>query len=70
MLVDLLISILAFIAIIFGIGVLFAKGLGNFLAGGICIFAGMYAFDTKTFWPLILGFAGLWVLRILGFEER
>lgn len=51
-------------------GVLFAKGVGNFLAGGICIFAGIYAFDTKTFWPLALGFAGLWVLRILGFEKR
>jgi len=67
---ELLIAILAAVAVIFGIVLLFSKGAGSFLAAGISIFAGVYAYDSKALWPLAVGFAGLWALRLLGFEKR
>jgi hypothetical protein len=66
---DLLITILAGIAVIFGIFVIFAGGVGNFLGGGVAVIAGIYAYDTKSFIPLIVGFAAMWVLRLLGFDK-
>ena len=67
---SLFITILAALFILFGIGLLFAKGSGAFLASGTSIIAGIIAFDEKSFMPLIVGFAVLWVLRLLGFETR
>ena len=66
----LLISILATMFILFGIGLLFAKGVGAFLASATTIIAGIIAYDEKSFLPLVIGFAILWVLRLLGFENR
>jgi hypothetical protein len=67
---DLLITILAVLFILFGIGLLFAKGVGSFLASAATIIAGIVAYDEKSFLPLALGFAALWVLRLLGLEDR
>lgn len=66
---DLLITILAGISVLFGIFVVFAGGVGNFLGGGVAVLAGMYAYDTKTFIPLVVGFALMWILRLLGFDK-
>jgi hypothetical protein len=66
----LLVNILSVIAILFGIGLVFAQGLGSLIAGAICVVAGMTAYDQESLVPLLMGFASLWVLRILGFEKR
>ena len=65
----LLINILSGIAILFGIGLVFAQGLGSLIAGAICVVAGMTAYDQGSLMPLLIGFACLWILRILGFEK-
>ncbi len=67
---SLLITILAILFIVFGIGLLFAKGTGAFLASATTIIAGIIAYDEKSFLPLVIGFAIIWVLRLLGFENR
>lgn len=61
--------ILAGISIIFGIFVIASGGGANFLGGGVAVIAGMYAFDSKTFTPLIVGFVIMWILRLLGFDK-
>ena len=67
---ELLINILSVIAILFGIGLVFAQGFGSLIAGGICVVAGMAAYDQISLVPLLIGFGCLWVLRLLGFEKR
>ncbi len=67
---DLLIIILAVLSILFGIGLLFTKGFGNFLAAGTAIFAGIIAYDEMSLWPIGIGFAILWGLRLLGYEGK
>jgi|GEM_PF-3055965 hypothetical protein len=67
---ELLINILSTIAILFGIGLVFANGVGSLIAGAVCVIAGITAYDQISFVPLLIGFACLWVLRILGLEKR
>ena len=67
---ELLISILSGISILYGIVLFFAQGGGSFIASIVCLGSGVYAYDTKSFTPLIVGFALLWVLRLAGFEKR
>lgn len=67
---ELLISILSTIFIIFGIGLIFSPARGSTIAAVITILAGVIAIDDKSFIPLIIGFGLLWVLRIVGVEQR
>ena len=62
--------ILSVMAILFGIGLVFAKGVGSLIAGIVCVIAGMAAYDQISLVPLLIGFGCLWVLRLLGFEKR
>ena len=66
----LLISILAGLFILFGIGLLFSPARGSGLAGLICIGSGVFAYDDKSLMPIVIGFGLLWVLRALGIEQR
>lgn len=66
----LLITILAAIAVLFGIGLFFSPARGSGIAGVICIGAGVFAYDERSLIPLGIGFGLLWILRILGVEER
>jgi hypothetical protein len=66
----LLITILAGIAVLFGIGLFFSPARGSGIAGVICIGAGVIAYDDKSLMPLAVGFGLLWVLRLLGIEQR
>lgn len=67
---DLLISILAGLFILFGIGLFFSPARGAGLAGIISIGSGVFSYDEKSLVPLVVGFGLLWVLRILGIEQR
>jgi hypothetical protein len=66
----LLITILAAIFLLFGIGLLFSPARGAFIAGAICIGSGVYAYDEKSLIPLFVGFGLLWGMRLLGIEQR
>jgi cation transport ATPase len=66
---DVLVVLGGVVAIIFGLGVIMNKGFGNFLAGVAACGAGFIAIDTKSFIPLGVGFAILWVLRLTGLEK-
>jgi hypothetical protein len=66
----LLITILSAIFILFGIGLLFSPARGAFFAGAICIGSGVYAYDEKSLSALAIGFGLLWVMRLLGIEQR
>ncbi len=66
----LLITILAAIAVLFGIGLFFSPARGSGIAGVICVGAGVFAYDEKSLLPLAIGFGLLWILRILGIEQR
>jgi hypothetical protein len=66
----LLITILAGISVLFGIGLFFSPARGSGIAGVICIGAGVIAYDDKSLMPLAIGFGLLWVLRLLGVEQR
>jgi hypothetical protein len=67
---NLLISILAGVFILFGLGLFFSPTRGTVIAGVICIGAGLFAYDGKSLIPLVIGFGLLWVLRLLGFEDH
>jgi len=67
---ELLINILSIIAILFGIGLVFAQGIGSLIAGAVCVIAGVTAYDQISFVPLLIGFGCLWVLRLIGFEKK
>lgn len=66
----LLITILAAIAVLFGIGLFFSPARGSGIAGVICIGAGVIAYDERSLMPLAIGFGLLWVLRLIGIEQR
>jgi hypothetical protein len=66
----LLITILAGISVLFGIGLIFSPARGAGIAGVICIGAGVIAYDHRSLLPLAIGFGLLWVLRLLGIEKR
>jgi hypothetical protein len=66
----LLITILAAIAVLFGIGLFFSPARGSGIAGVICIGAGVFAYDERSLIPLAIGFGLLWVLRLIGIEQR
>lgn len=65
----LLITILAAIAVLFGIGLFFSPARGSGIAGVICVGAGVIAYDERSLIPLGIGFGLLWILRILGIEK-
>ncbi len=65
----LLILILAGAAIIFGITVIIAGGFKNFVGGGISVVSGMYAFDTQSLLPLLVGFVLMLGLQAIGFDR-
>jgi hypothetical protein len=67
---ELLINILSIIAILFGIVLFISGGVGSLIAGAVCVIAGVTAYDQISLVPLLIGFACLWVLRLLGFEKR
>jgi hypothetical protein len=67
---DLLISILAGLYILFGLGLFFSPARGSGVAGLICIGSAVFAYDDKSLMPLAIGFGLLWVLRLFGVEER
>lgn len=67
---QLLITILATVLIIYGLVLFLAPGKGSFIAAVICIGCGVYAYDSQTFLPLVGGVIALFVLRALGMEKR
>lgn len=67
---SLLVTILSAIFVIFGIGLMFSPARGAFIAALISIGSGVYAYDEKSLIPLAVGFGLLWVLRLMGVEQR
>lgn len=67
---NLLITIVSGMSILFGIGLFFSPARGSLIASIILIGAGVIAYDEKAFTPLLVGFGLLWLLRIFGIEER
>lgn len=57
------------VAIVFGFFVMLNKGVGNKLAGVSSAVAGIIAIGEESFIPLIIGFALLWVFRLIGLEK-
>ena len=66
---NLLLSILSVIFIIYGLVLFFTGSKGSVIAGIVCLGAGVYSYDTNSFTPLFIGFALLWALRAIGLEE-
>lgn len=66
---SLLITILAGISVLFGLGLIFSRRIGSLAAAAVSVIAGIAAYDQKSFIPLMIGFGCLWVLRLLGFER-
>jgi len=67
---NLLISILAGIFILFGLGLIFSPSRRSGMAGVICIGSGVFTYDDKSLMPLTIGFDLLWVLRLSDFEDH
>ncbi len=67
---NLMLPILCVVFILYGLVLFFTAPRAGMLAGAICVFAGMYAYDTHSFMPLAVGFCLLWVLRLMGLEQR
>ena len=67
---DLLINVLTTIYLIFGLGLLFSPARGSGIAGVICIGAAVIAYDERSFLALVIGFGLLWILRLMGIEQR
>ncbi len=67
---ELLINILATLAIASGILLLVSPARGSLIASIICFGSGILAYDEKSLIPIVVGFGLLWLLRILGFENR
>ena len=57
------------LAIVFGFFVMLNKVAGNKLAGVSSAVAGIVAIGEESFISLIVGFALLWVFRLIGFEK-
>lgn len=53
----------------FGFFVMLNKVAGNKLAGVSSAVAGIVAIGEESFISLIVGFALLWVFRLIGFEK-
>lgn len=66
---EIIIALLSLSAIVFGVMVISQKGVGNFLAGGVAILAALHAYNEMVFWPLLVGYAVLWVFRAIGLEK-
>lgn len=66
----LLITILAALFVLFGIGLFFSPARGAFVAGVVCIASGVFAYYEKSLIPLAVGFGLLWVMRLVGIEQR
>jgi hypothetical protein len=60
----LLITILAAMFVLFGIGLFFSPARGSGIAGVICIGAGVIAYDDRSLLPLAIGFGLLWVFSL------
>jgi len=67
---NLLLQILCVVFVLYGLVLFFTAPRAGMLAGAICVFAGMYAYDAHSFMPLAVGFGLLWVLRSIGMEQR
>ena len=67
--IDLVITILSFLAIGYGVMVISQKGAGNFLGCGVVVLGGLFAYNQKSFIPIAIGFALMWVFKLIGFEE-
>ena len=67
---SLLVTILSALFVIFGIGLMFSPARGAFIAALISIGTGVYAYDEKSLIPLAVGFGLLWILRLIGVEQR
>lgn len=67
--IDLVITVLSFIAIGYGVMVISQKGVGNYMGGGVAVIAGLIAYNEKIFAALIIGFALMWVLKFAGFDK-
>jgi hypothetical protein len=67
---DLLINVLTTLYLVFGLGLLFSPARGSGIAGVICIGAAVIAYDERSLLALVIGFGLLWVLRLMGIEQR
>jgi hypothetical protein len=67
---DLLINVLTTLYLVFGLGLLFSPARGSGIAGVICIGAAVIAYDERSLLALVIGFGLLWVLRLMGVEQR
>ena len=67
--INLVITILSFIAIGYGAMVISQKGVGNFLGGGVAVLGGLFAYNQKSFIPLGVAFALMCVLKLMGFDK-
>ncbi len=65
-----LIYLCGIVAVVFGFFVMLNKGIGNKLAGLSSAAAGVVAIGEESFIPLMVGFALLWVLRLIGLEKE
>ncbi len=66
----LLITILAAVFVFFGVVLIFSPAKWSWVAGGVSIFSGVYAYDEKSLIPLAIGFGLLWIMRFLGLEPK
>jgi hypothetical protein len=67
---SLFVTVLSVLFMLFGIGLFFSSARGSLIAAVICIGSGAYAYDEKSLLPLGIGFGLLWVLRLMGIEQR
>jgi hypothetical protein len=67
---DLLINVFTTLYLLFGLGLLFSPARGSFIAAVVCIGAAVIAYDERSFLALVIGFGLLWVLRLMGIEQR
>ncbi len=67
---EMLINILATLAIVSGILLLISPARGSFIASIICFGSGIFAYDEKSLIPIFIGFILLWVLRTVGIENK
>jgi xanthine/uracil permease len=67
--IDLVITILSFVAIGYGVMVMSQKGIGNLMGGGVAVLAGLIAWNEKIFTPFVIGFVLMWGLKLAGFDK-
>ena len=66
---DLVVTIISFVAIGYGVMVMSQKGIGNLMGGGTAVIAGLIAYNEKTFVPLVIGYGAMWMLKLAGFDK-